>query len=120
VGLIGLLSLSETKPTSWPEKLLIWCELIVIFVVFVWTMLGAGRFLFASGATLEGLLGAIDKNWKGALILSSLLFYRTLHEILARVKRFRNPWADFERQDLPIDGNATILPLDGKAEIVDK
>lgn len=60
------------------------CESAVVLVVGFVALLGAGVYIVRHG--FAGTLDALDQRWKGVLVLSVVLFHRTLRLMLERIK----------------------------------
>lgn len=75
-----------------------------------WAVIGGIHYAIESHWTMKGLLTLLDEKWKGTLLLAGVLFYRTIHEVLARMQRFHIPFADMA----PIKTEEVVTP--GKVE----
>jgi hypothetical protein len=66
-------------------------ERTFVFLLGSFVLIGLFRYGHSTGFRFEGVLKLVNENWKGALIISGLLFVRTIQEILLRIDRFKTP-----------------------------
>jgi hypothetical protein len=62
-------------------------ELVIVVLVAVWAIIGAWNYAKDTNWKLTGLLTMLDEKWKGALLLSALVFYRSVREALSRARK---------------------------------
>lgn len=87
------------------DAVLAWIERVFVIALAGYTAWGLLRYAWLTGGTLDGLLTMLDTKWKGVLILSAIVFLRTLKPLVLSAK-LKTPFGEVNLPGPP----ATFAP----------